>query len=159
LTASNPKWKAFVDELEVTGKKPRTNPDGDVGIETKLAKNDVDGEKDRSSWKAFRMTISSSQNVWHVWHKADITQTYEAFRLSPTTCLHPFLTPFKAKTRSHFLWRIDTPNHQGTLVSRLFLPSIQTNNISPRLGRFRDIEQSDKLFLIGTTLATQSAYR
>ena len=31
LSESNPEWKKFADELEITGKKLRTNPDGDVG--------------------------------------------------------------------------------------------------------------------------------
>lgn len=31
LSESNPEWKGFADELERTGQKPRTNPDGDVG--------------------------------------------------------------------------------------------------------------------------------
>jgi hypothetical protein len=31
LSESNPEWKVFADELERTGQKPRTNPDGDVG--------------------------------------------------------------------------------------------------------------------------------
>ncbi|KAI0923418.1 hypothetical protein AcW1_006389 [Taiwanofungus camphoratus] len=33
LSAANPQWKAFVDELEATGRQPRTNPDGDVVLE------------------------------------------------------------------------------------------------------------------------------
>nr|GAT47264.1 NAD-dependent deacetylase [Mycena chlorophos] len=33
LSAANPQWKAFLDETERTGNKPRTNPDGDVAIE------------------------------------------------------------------------------------------------------------------------------
>ncbi|KAJ6518909.1 DHS-like NAD/FAD-binding domain-containing protein [Mycena sanguinolenta] len=33
LSAANPQWKAFLDETERTGDKPRTNPDGDVAIE------------------------------------------------------------------------------------------------------------------------------
>jgi len=32
LSESNPGWKEFADELERTGQKPRTNPDGDVGV-------------------------------------------------------------------------------------------------------------------------------
>ena len=32
LSASNPQWKEFVDNLERTGQKPRTNPDGDVRL-------------------------------------------------------------------------------------------------------------------------------
>lgn len=31
LSESNPEWMEFADELERTGRKPRTNPDGDVG--------------------------------------------------------------------------------------------------------------------------------
>ena len=31
LSESNPEWKEFAYELERTGQKPRTNPDGDVG--------------------------------------------------------------------------------------------------------------------------------
>lgn len=30
LSAANPQWKAYMDELEATGQRPRTNPDGDV---------------------------------------------------------------------------------------------------------------------------------
>jgi hypothetical protein len=30
ISLSNPQWKAFAEELERTGQKPRTNPDGDV---------------------------------------------------------------------------------------------------------------------------------
>ena len=30
LAAANPQWKAFSDDLERTGARPRTNPDGDV---------------------------------------------------------------------------------------------------------------------------------
>ncbi|KAJ7224148.1 DHS-like NAD/FAD-binding domain-containing protein [Mycena pura] len=33
LSAANPQWSAFADEVERTGTKPRTNPDGDVAIE------------------------------------------------------------------------------------------------------------------------------
>ncbi|TCD71735.1 hypothetical protein EIP91_005501 [Steccherinum ochraceum] len=33
LSAANPQWKAFADNLEATGRKPRTNPDGDVVLE------------------------------------------------------------------------------------------------------------------------------
>lgn len=32
LSAANPQWKAFMDELEATDRRPRTNPDGDVSI-------------------------------------------------------------------------------------------------------------------------------
>ena len=32
LSETNPEWKEFADELERTGQKPRTNPDGDVGV-------------------------------------------------------------------------------------------------------------------------------
>jgi hypothetical protein len=30
LASANPRWKAWADELERSGEKPRTNPDGDV---------------------------------------------------------------------------------------------------------------------------------
>ena len=32
LGAANPKWEQFVEDLERTGRKLRTNPDGDVEI-------------------------------------------------------------------------------------------------------------------------------
>lgn len=34
LSETNPEWKEFADEPERTGQKPRTNPDGDVGVWT-----------------------------------------------------------------------------------------------------------------------------
>lgn len=30
ISAANPQWKNYVDELETAGQRPRTNPDGDV---------------------------------------------------------------------------------------------------------------------------------
>ena len=30
LSLANPEWKAYMDGLEATGQRPRTNPDGDV---------------------------------------------------------------------------------------------------------------------------------
>lgn len=33
LSAANPQWQAFVDELDAAGRQPRTNPDGDVVLE------------------------------------------------------------------------------------------------------------------------------
>jgi NAD-dependent deacetylase sirtuin 4 len=30
LSAANPQWKQFIEDMERTGEKPRTNPDGDV---------------------------------------------------------------------------------------------------------------------------------
>ncbi|EKM50661.1 uncharacterized protein PHACADRAFT_213556 [Phanerochaete carnosa HHB-10118-sp] len=33
LSVANPQWKAYMDELEATGQRPRTNPDGDVFLE------------------------------------------------------------------------------------------------------------------------------
>jgi hypothetical protein len=32
LSEANPEWKELADELERVGRKPRTNPDGDVGV-------------------------------------------------------------------------------------------------------------------------------
>ncbi|KAA1470223.1 DHS-like NAD/FAD-binding domain-containing protein [Dentipellis sp. KUC8613] len=33
LSAANPQWKEYMDDLERTGNKPQTNPDGDVALE------------------------------------------------------------------------------------------------------------------------------
>lgn len=30
LSAANPSWKAYIEELDAAGQRPRTNPDGDV---------------------------------------------------------------------------------------------------------------------------------
>lgn len=32
LSDANPQWKAYADEMERTGDRPRTNPDGDVRL-------------------------------------------------------------------------------------------------------------------------------
>jgi NAD-dependent deacetylase sirtuin 4 len=32
LSATNPSWKALMDDLERTGQQPRTNPDGDASL-------------------------------------------------------------------------------------------------------------------------------
>jgi len=33
LGQANPRWRAFLDELERTGAQPKTNPDGDVRVD------------------------------------------------------------------------------------------------------------------------------
>ncbi|KAF8553599.1 DHS-like NAD/FAD-binding domain-containing protein [Imleria badia] len=101
LSASNPKWKAFVDELEATGKKPRTNPDGDVALEG-------------VSYDDFVVPECL----------ACLEQGRQNTNQKPEVIFFGESIPRAIKERS-----------------------------------FRDIEQSDKLFLIGTTLATFSAYR
>ncbi|KAF8448923.1 DHS-like NAD/FAD-binding domain-containing protein [Boletus edulis BED1] len=101
LSASNPKWKAFVDELEATGKKPRTNPDGDVELEGVSYDDFVVPE----------CLACLAQGRYNTNQKPELIFFGESI-------------PQSIKERS-----------------------------------FRDIERSDKLFLIGTTLATFSAYR
>ncbi|KAI9464749.1 DHS-like NAD/FAD-binding domain-containing protein [Boletus coccyginus] len=101
LSASNPKWKAFADELEATGKKPRTNPDGDVVLEG---------------------------------------VSYDDFVVPE--CLECLAQG-----------RHNTNQKSGAIFFGESIPQ----TIKER--SFRDVEQSDKLFLVGTTLATFSAYR
>ncbi|KAH0836736.1 DHS-like NAD/FAD-binding domain-containing protein [Lanmaoa asiatica] len=101
LSTRNPKWKAFVDDLEVTGKKPRSNPDGDVELEG-------------ISYGDF-VVPECLECLAHGRHNTN---------QKPEVIFFGESIPRAIKERS-----------------------------------FRDIEQSDKLFLIGTTLATFSAYR
>ncbi|KAG9313096.1 DHS-like NAD/FAD-binding domain-containing protein [Chiua virens] len=101
LSTSNPKWKAFVDELEATGNKPRTNPDGDVELEG---------------------------------------VSYDDFVV-------PECLECRAQGRHN-------TNQKPDLI---FFGESIPKPIKDR--SFRDVELSDKLFLIGTTLATFSAFR
>ncbi|KAG8221030.1 DHS-like NAD/FAD-binding domain-containing protein [Butyriboletus roseoflavus] len=101
LSTNNPKWKAFVDDLEATGKKPRTNPDGDVELEGVSYDDFVVPE-------CLECLAQGRHNT----------------NLKPEVIFFGESIPQTIKKRS-----------------------------------FRDVERSDKLFLIGTTLATFSAYR
>ncbi|KAF9224027.1 DHS-like NAD/FAD-binding domain-containing protein [Gyrodon lividus] len=101
LSTSNPRWKAFVDGLEATGKKPRTNPDGDVELEGISYDDFVVPE-------CPECTLEGRHNS----------------NQKPELIFFGESIPKVIKERS-----------------------------------FRDVERSDKLFLIGTTLATFSAYR
>ncbi|CAL1714214.1 unnamed protein product [Somion occarium] len=85
LSTANPQWKEYADELEATGQKPRTNPDGDVQLEG----------------------VSYDDFV----HKPELIFFGESIQ-----------------------------------------PDVKDRS-------FRDIESSSRLFLIGTTLATFSAFR
>ncbi|KIJ65549.1 hypothetical protein HYDPIDRAFT_27550 [Hydnomerulius pinastri MD-312] len=101
LSTSNPQWKAFIDDLEASGKKPRTNPDGDVELEG---------------------------------------VSYEDFVVPECPeCM------------------LEGRHNSNQKPEVIFFGESIPKAIKDR--SFRDVEQSDKLFLVGTTLATFSAYR
>ncbi|ESK94883.1 nad-dependent deacetylase [Moniliophthora roreri MCA 2997] len=103
LSAANPKWLNFAEEVERTGNEPRTNPDGDVAIEHLGI-----------SYEDFvvpECPTCLSQGRMNDVHKPDLVFFGESL-------------PSEVKDRS-----------------------------------FRNIELADKLLLIGTTLATYSAFR
>ncbi|TFK64102.1 DHS-like NAD/FAD-binding domain-containing protein [Pluteus cervinus] len=103
LSAANPKWRQFADEMEKAGTQPRTNPDGDVAIEHLGI-----------SYSDFVVpecpTCSESDRKNSV-HKPDLVFFGESI-------------PDQVRDRS-----------------------------------FREIENGQKLLVMGTTLATYSAFR
>ncbi|OCH91524.1 DHS-like NAD/FAD-binding domain-containing protein [Obba rivulosa] len=101
LSAANPQWKAFADELELTGKRPRTNPDGDVVLEGVSFDEFVIPDCPSCLEEGRRNSV----------HKPDVIFFGESISK-------------EVKDRS-----------------------------------FRDVEECDRLFLLGTTLATFSAFR
>ncbi|KAJ6619877.1 DHS-like NAD/FAD-binding domain-containing protein [Mycena sp. CBHHK59/15] len=103
LSAANPQWKAFADETERTGNKPRTNPDGDVAIES----------------------LGTSYNT--------------------------FIVP---RCPSCLLQDRINSVHKPEVV--FFGESIPQH---VKDQSFRDVEAADRLLIIGTTLATYSAFR
>jgi len=98
---SNPVWKNFVDNLEKTGNRPRTNPDGDVAL-------------DEVSYDDFVVPDCPS-------------------------CL-----------------LINQSNHIHKPEVIFFGESIPQDIRERSLS---DIEKCDRLFIVGTTLATYSAFR
>ncbi|KAF9045687.1 DHS-like NAD/FAD-binding domain-containing protein [Hymenopellis radicata] len=101
LTSANPQWKSFLDDVQLTGNEPRTNPDGDVE----------------------QLGIS-----------------YEDFVVPDCpTCLH--------QNQKNNI-------HKPEVI--FFGESIPTE-VKER--SFKDVENGDRLLLMGTTLATYSAYR
>ncbi|EPT03010.1 hypothetical protein FOMPIDRAFT_1028993 [Fomitopsis schrenkii] len=101
LSAANPQWKAFMDELEATDRRPRTNPDGDVVLEG---------------------------------------VNYDEFIVPDCpTCL--------SQNRHN--------NVQKPEV--IFFGESISQEVRDR--SFRDVETCDRLLLMGTTLATFSAFR
>ncbi|KAG1834105.1 DHS-like NAD/FAD-binding domain-containing protein [Suillus variegatus] len=101
LSASNPQWKAFVDNLEKTGSKLRTNPDGDVDLEGVSYTDFVVPE-------CPQCTLDGQQSSFY----------------KPELIFFGESIPSRIKDRS-----------------------------------FHDIEQSERVFVLGTTLATYSAFR
>ncbi|KAI0079358.1 DHS-like NAD/FAD-binding domain-containing protein [Panus rudis PR-1116 ss-1] len=103
LSAANPQWKEYSDNLEATGQKPRTNPDGDVPVE-------LEGV------------------------------SYDDFVVPECpTCLQEGRRNSVQKPELIFFGESIRPE--------------------VRERSFHDVETCDRLFLIGTTLATFSAYR
>ncbi|KAJ7255492.1 DHS-like NAD/FAD-binding domain-containing protein [Mycena haematopus] len=103
LSAANPQWKAFADEAERSGNKPRTNPDGDVAIEHL-----------GTSYSSFIVPKCPScllEDRVNSVHKPDVIFFGESI-------------PQPIKDQS-----------------------------------FHDVEAADRLLVIGTTLATYSAFR
>jgi len=103
LSEANPYWKDFADEIERTGIRPRTNPDGDVAIE-------------------------------------HLGVSYDEFVIPD--CPQCLLENYR------------NPVHKPQVV--FFGESIPK---SVKDQSFLDVEHSDRLLVIGTTLATYSAYR
>ncbi|KAJ7696555.1 DHS-like NAD/FAD-binding domain-containing protein [Mycena rosella] len=103
LSAANPQWRAFADETERTGNKPRTNPDGDVAIES-------------------------------------LGTAYSTFIVPqcPTCLLEDRINSVHKPEVIFFGESIPQPVKERS---------------------FRDVEDADRLFVIGTTLATYSAFR
>ncbi|KIK48329.1 hypothetical protein CY34DRAFT_706658 [Suillus luteus UH-Slu-Lm8-n1] len=101
LSASNPRWREFVDNLEKTGQKLRTNPDGDVELEgVSYADFVVPG--------CPQCTLEGQQNSFH----------------KPEVIFFGESIPSRIRNRS-----------------------------------FHDVEESERVFVLGTTLATYSAFR
>ncbi|KAG2157681.1 DHS-like NAD/FAD-binding domain-containing protein [Suillus bovinus] len=101
LSASNPQWKAFVDNLEKTGQKLRTNPDGDVELEGVSYTDFVVPE-------CPQCTLEGQQSSFY----------------KPELIFFGESIPSRIKDRS-----------------------------------FHDVEESERVFVLGTTLATYSAFR
>ncbi|KAF9266907.1 DHS-like NAD/FAD-binding domain-containing protein [Marasmius fiardii PR-910] len=103
LSEANPKWLNFAQEMERTGQKPRTNPDGDVAIEhLGISYND---------FVIPECPICLSENRRNDVHKPDLVFFGESLET-------------EVKDRS-----------------------------------LHDIKEADRVLLIGTTLATYSAFR
>ncbi|KAH8115631.1 DHS-like NAD/FAD-binding domain-containing protein [Phellopilus nigrolimitatus] len=102
LAHANPRWSAFADELARTGRKLRTNPDGDVQLEEGASYDD-------------------------------------------------FVVPdCPACLREHRRTNIHKPH-------LIFFGESISREVKDR--SYQDIELADRLFIVGTTLATYSAFR
>ncbi|KAF8637655.1 hypothetical protein AX17_002723 [Amanita inopinata Kibby_2008] len=103
LSVANPDWKAFSDEIERSGTKLRTNPDGDVAIE-------------------------------------HLGVSYESFVVPD--CPHCLAeSGINVMLKPEFIF---------------FGESIPETS---KLRSYQDVEKSDKVLLMGTTLATYSSFR
>ncbi|PBK99734.1 DHS-like NAD/FAD-binding domain-containing protein [Armillaria gallica] len=103
LSLANPQWKEFLDDVERTGKKLRTNPDGDV-----------DAESLGASYSDFivpECPACLSRNLRNSTHKPEV----------------------------------------------IFFGESISQHVKHR--SFLDIERSDRVLIIGTTLSTFSAFR
>ncbi|EGN96840.1 hypothetical protein SERLA73DRAFT_58639 [Serpula lacrymans var. lacrymans S7.3] len=101
LSANNPRWREYMDELERTGDQPRTNPDGDVALEG----------------------VSYDDFVVPNCPQCTLEGRHNSIQ-KPEVIFFGESIPKAVKERS-----------------------------------YSDVEQCDRLFLVGTTLATYSAFR
>ncbi|CCM02533.1 uncharacterized protein FIBRA_04635 [Fibroporia radiculosa] len=121
LSAANPQWKAFADELEATGQQPRTNPDGDVVLEG-VQYDDF--------------TVPDCPEC-HAEHRVN--------NIVRPTDYHPSSqAPLTLRALAQ---------HKPEVI---FFGESITKDVRDR--SFHDIESCDRLFLVGTTLATFSAF-
>lgn len=74
-----------------------------------------------------------------------------------TSMILMLMACFQAQTRSHILRRVNTATGQRSIVSMEV--ASQTFIDHRILLRYRDIENADRVLLMGTTLATYSAFR
>ncbi|KZT21588.1 DHS-like NAD/FAD-binding domain-containing protein [Neolentinus lepideus HHB14362 ss-1] len=101
LSAANPQWKEYADDLERTGRQPRTNPDGDVVLEGVQYSSFMVPDCPSCMLEGRRNSV----------HKPEVIFFGESIRS-------------EVRERS-----------------------------------FDDVEKGDRLFIVGTTLATYSAFR
>ncbi|KDR80691.1 hypothetical protein GALMADRAFT_153142 [Galerina marginata CBS 339.88] len=122
LSAANPRWRQYAEELESTGTQPRTNPDGDVAIE--------------------HMGISYNEFV--VPECPDcLLEDHRNSVHKPGVVFFGESIPKAVKERSYVVDYYCVDVMKPTFVVK----------------SFHDVEDSDRLLIIGTTLATYSAFR
>lgn len=171
LSETNPQWHHFAREMERTNTQPRTNPDGDVCDSFNSFTSFLDSYRVSTRIRTCADCDRAPGDFLSGFHRPHlphlpVRRASQFYRKSPQNWTWiSFLTVSvirPAQTRGCLLRGINKTGGQAAIVSvksDTHAPTCSLTGWFVSARSYQDIESCDQLFVVGTTVATYSAFR